>query len=42
LCGDRLLSIDRARAELGYEPKVSLTEGMERAVRWYLERGLVG
>jgi nucleoside-diphosphate-sugar epimerase len=31
--------ISRARAELGYEPKVSLFEGMRASVRWCLERG---
>jgi nucleoside-diphosphate-sugar epimerase len=41
ICGDRLLSIERARQELGYEPKVSLAEGMTATVRWYRERGLV-
>jgi nucleoside-diphosphate-sugar epimerase len=32
--------ISRARAELGYEPRVSLLEGMRASVRWCLERGL--
>jgi nucleoside-diphosphate-sugar epimerase len=41
MCGERLLSIDRARRELGYEPRVSLTAGMRETVRWYQERGLV-
>ncbi|NBC07477.1 MAG: NAD-dependent epimerase/dehydratase family protein [Bacteroidetes bacterium] len=27
--------IDRARSELQYEPKVSLDEGLQRAIRWY-------
>jgi nucleoside-diphosphate-sugar epimerase len=31
--------ISRARAELGYDPKVSLFEGMRASVRWCLERG---
>jgi UDP-glucuronate decarboxylase len=29
--------IDKARAELGYEPEVDLDQGLERALRWYLE-----
>ena len=29
--------IDKARTELGYEPEVDLDEGLERALRWYLE-----
>jgi dTDP-glucose 4,6-dehydratase/UDP-glucuronate decarboxylase len=28
--------IDKARAELGYEPEVELDDGLERALRWYL------
>ena len=31
--------ISRARAELGYEPRVSLVEGMRASIRWCLERG---
>jgi nucleoside-diphosphate-sugar epimerase len=31
--------ITRARAELGYDPQVSLVEGMRRSIRWHLERG---
>lgn len=30
-------SIEKARAELGYEPKVSLDEGLGRALVWYAE-----
>jgi dihydroflavonol-4-reductase len=41
ICGDRLFSIERARAELGYEPRVGLDEGMTRAVRWYRDHGVV-
>ena len=41
MCGERLLSIERARTELGYEPKVGLAEGMGETVRWYRQRGLV-
>ena len=29
--------IDKARTELGYEPEVDLDEGLERALRWYVE-----
>jgi len=29
-------SIERARAELGYEPRVALEEGMRRSLRWLL------
>lgn len=31
--------ITRARVELGYDPQVSLFEGMRASVRWCLERG---
>jgi nucleoside-diphosphate-sugar epimerase len=41
MCGARLLSIDRARSELGLEPKIGLEEGMRRTVRWYREQRLV-
>jgi UDP-glucuronate 4-epimerase len=27
--------ITRARAEIGYDPKVPVAEGVERFVRWY-------
>ncbi len=33
-----LASIDAARAVLGYEPKVSFTEGLARSVEWYRKR----
>jgi nucleoside-diphosphate-sugar epimerase len=41
LSGRRIYSIDRARRELGYAPKVHLQEGMARTVRWYVEQRLV-
>lgn len=40
MTGRRLVSIERARRELGYEPRVGLEEGMQRTVRWYVSRGL--
>jgi 2-alkyl-3-oxoalkanoate reductase len=36
--GDNRHSIDKARRELGYEPKVGLREGIQLAARWYGER----
>jgi len=33
-------SIDRARNELGYEPKVALREGMRRSIQWCLDQGM--
>jgi dihydroflavonol-4-reductase len=41
MTGRRLVSIERARRDLGFEPKVGLEEGMDRTVRWYMGRGLV-
>lgn len=32
--------IDRARAELGYEPAIALREGMRRSVQWMLDNGV--
>jgi nucleoside-diphosphate-sugar epimerase len=33
-------SIDRARYDLGYEPKVALREGMRRSIKWCLDQGI--
>lgn len=33
-------SIDKAKTELGYDPKVSLREGMRRSIRWCLDQGM--
>lgn len=35
---DNRVSIDKARRELGYEPRVSLEEGVGLATAWYRER----
>jgi nucleoside-diphosphate-sugar epimerase/choline dehydrogenase-like flavoprotein len=32
-------SIEKAERELGYDPKISLEEGMRRSLAWVLERG---
>ena len=40
MTGRRLLSIERARRDLGYEPRVGLEEGMKRAVRFYVDEGM--
>jgi nucleoside-diphosphate-sugar epimerase len=34
--------IRRARQDLGYEPTVSLQEGLEQTVRWYRETPAAG
>ncbi|MDD1771697.1 MAG: NAD-dependent epimerase/dehydratase family protein [Methanomassiliicoccales archaeon] len=36
---DRAYSIDRARKELGYEPRYDLPEGMKETVDWYRSHG---
>ena len=33
-------SIDKARRELGYEPRIALREGMRRSIAWCIENGL--
>jgi nucleoside-diphosphate-sugar epimerase len=37
----RAFSIERARRELGYEPQISLDEGLRRTAAWYREQGLL-
>ena len=41
LGGDTRLSIARARADLGYEPRIGLEEGVARSVAWYWGRRAV-
>jgi nucleoside-diphosphate-sugar epimerase len=38
---NRAFRIDRARRELGYEPRVGLREGLARTAAWYREQGLL-
>jgi len=38
---NRAFKIDRARAELGYEPAVDLDEGLARTYAWYRENGFL-
>ncbi len=35
----RAFDISRARAEIGYDPRVGLREGIRRTLAWYRERG---
>jgi GDP-L-fucose synthase len=35
----RLISTERARTRLGFEPKISLADGLGRTLRWYREHG---
>jgi nucleoside-diphosphate-sugar epimerase len=39
LTNSRLYSIEKARHDLGYEPKVSLDEGMKLTAAWYHKHG---
>ncbi len=39
LTNSRVYAIERAQAELGYEPKVGLDEGMKRTAAWYQKHG---
>ncbi|MGH7557918.1 MAG: NAD-dependent epimerase/dehydratase family protein [Gemmatimonadota bacterium] len=38
---DRAFSIERARRELGYDPRVSIEDAMQQTVNWYLQEGLL-
>jgi len=38
---NRAFQIDRARAELGYEPAVDLDEGLQRTYEWYRDNGFL-
>ena len=37
----RAFRIDKARRDLGYQPKVALDEGLRRAVEWYRREGML-
>ena len=38
---DRVFSIDKARHELGYEPKVKLEDGIKQTIEWLKENGYI-
>lgn len=38
---NRAFNIDKARRELGYQPKVSLSEGLKITADWYKKEGLI-
>jgi 2-alkyl-3-oxoalkanoate reductase len=38
---DRAFRIDKARRDLGYQPKVGLDEGLRRACEWYRSEGML-
>jgi nucleoside-diphosphate-sugar epimerase len=35
----RAFKIDKAKGELGYEPKIGIDEGLRRTAEWYLKQG---
>ena len=37
----RRLSIEKAKRELGFQPKVNLEEGIRRAIEWYKKENLL-
>ena len=37
---DIACSIEKARNELGYEPKIELREGMRRSIEWCRNNGI--
>lgn len=39
---NRAFDIQKAKRELGYEPRISLAEGLARTARWYREHGYLG
>jgi nucleoside-diphosphate-sugar epimerase len=39
ITSNRLYNISKAKKELGYEPKVDLTEGIKRTINWYKQNG---
>jgi nucleoside-diphosphate-sugar epimerase len=41
ICAGRRFSIEKARRELGFEPKVGLEAAIHRTVQWYLKAGLL-
>ncbi len=41
MTSDRAYDIGRARASLGWEPRIGIGEGTRRAVEWYRQQGLL-
>ena len=35
----RAFKIDKAKNELGYQPKIGIDEGLKRTGEWYIENG---
>lgn len=41
LTTSKSFSIEKAKKELGYKPKIHLQEGIKRTVKWYREKGIL-
>jgi len=41
MCTHHYFSIERAKRELGYDPHVSIIEGLDRTVAWLREQGRI-
>jgi len=41
MCTHHYFSIEKAKRELGYDPKVSIVEGVDRTVAWLREQDLL-
>jgi nucleoside-diphosphate-sugar epimerase len=39
LTKDQIYSIEKAKRELGYEPKIGYQQGIEKTIQWYQENG---
>ena len=40
MCTDHWFSIDKARRELSYEPRVSLEEALDMTIQYYRDLGM--
>ncbi len=38
---DKVLSLEKAKRELGFEPKITIEQGIRETLQWYREKGLI-
>jgi nucleoside-diphosphate-sugar epimerase len=38
---DKVLSLEKAKRELGYEPKIPIEQGIRETLQWYREQALI-
>jgi nucleoside-diphosphate-sugar epimerase len=38
---DKVLSLEKAKRELGFEPKIPIEQGIRETLQWYREQGLI-